>query len=119
MSLKQLLWLDALAGATTAAIGFLAYRQLAVWFGLPPNLLLAIAVANAVYGASAFSLARQPSPDIRPLVRANWLWAIVSLVMLASYYKAVTPLGLAFLVLQPIVVGGLAWLEGRHLTGPH
>ena len=56
---------------------------------------------------------------MRSLVRANWLWTLVSLVMLASYWRVVTPLGHAFLVLQPLIVGGLAWLEGRHLTGPH
>ncbi len=118
MSLKQLLWLDAVAGGVTALVGLLTYRQLAVWLGLPPQLLLATALANAAYGACAGSLARQADPGhegLRSLVRANWLWTIVSLVMLGVYRNQVTPLGLAFLVLQPLVVGGLAWLEGRHL----
>ena len=55
-------------------------------------------------------------PLLRVLVSANWAWTIVSLVLLAHSIGQATILGLVFLVLQIMVVAGLAYLEGAQIV---
>jgi hypothetical protein len=46
---------------------------------------------------------------------ANWIWTVISIALLIYYMPYATIFGAIFLVLQVVVVGMLAWLEGKHI----
>ncbi|MDR6568141.1 hypothetical protein [Chitinophaga ginsengisegetis] len=117
--LKKILWADSLLGGSTAVVGLFWFRTLAVFLGLPVNIVAMIAVVTLAYALLAVSLALQRQPSVlqlRALVYANWLWTITSVVLLIFYISGTTLFGTAFLILQVVVAGMLAYLEGRHIT---
>lgn len=116
--LKKILWADCLLGGGTAIIGLLWHRWLAVFLGLPANVIIVIAGVTIAYSLTALSLAVQSRPSagrLRILIYANWLWMVVSIGLLIYWIRGTTLLGSTFLVLQVLVVGILAYLEGRHI----
>jgi hypothetical protein len=115
---KQLLWADFFLGFFTGAAGLILYSMLTSFLGLPTWLIIVIAAVTFLYSILAFILARQPEPSqplLRVLVYANCIWTLVSVVLIFLFIGGATIFGAIFLVLQVLVVGGLAWLEGRHL----
>ena len=118
--LKQILWLDTLAGGVTAIIGITQYGSLGPLLGLTTPLILLISGVTLLYAVIAFVLVNQGSTSIvllRLLIRANWLWSLISLVLFLLYYRRATPIGITFLVLQVVVVGVLAYVEGQQVVG--
>lgn len=116
--LKKILWADSLLGGSTAVVGLLWFQPLAVFLGLPVNIVVMIAVVTLAYALLALSLALQRQPSVlllRALIYANWLWTVISVVLLIFYIPGTTLFGTAFLILQVVVVGMLAYLEGRHI----
>jgi uncharacterized membrane-anchored protein YitT (DUF2179 family) len=116
--LRKILWADFILGYGTAMAGLIFYPALPRFLGLPGSLILVVAGVTFAYSILAFILARKKEPPVGPvqlLVYANRVWAIVSLVMLNSYFSVATLFGVIFLVLQVLVVAGLSWLEARHL----
>jgi hypothetical protein len=118
-TLNKLLWLDFLLGSSTALTGLVFVSSVTHLFGLTTNLVVIISGITLVYAIVAFSLARQRVPSIsvlRVLIYANWFWAGISCVILAWHIERATAFGQAFLVLQVLVVGGLAYLEGKQVV---
>jgi hypothetical protein len=117
--LKKILWLDAIAGGTTAIFGLLLSHTVSQFFGLEHQLLIIIASITLIYALVAMYLVSQkitPITLLRILVYANWIWAIISVFLLYFHFSTATMLGLLFLTLQIIVVGGLAYFEGRQIV---
>lgn len=117
--LKKILWADSLLGGVTGVAGLLLYSLLTDFFGLPANLIVVIAAVTLGYALLALRLALQSTPSIlllRILIYANWVWTIISVALLIFYITDATLFGAAFLILQVVVVGLLAWLEGRHIV---
>ena len=117
--LKKILWVDFLLGGGTAMIGLLWYPSMAVFLGLPTKLVVVIAVITLGYALLAFRLARQALPAIRlliGLVCANWIWTIISIALLISYFNEASAFGVTFLFLQVAIVGSLAYLEGHYIS---
>lgn len=116
--LKKVLWADTIAGGGTAVAGLLLYSLLVEFLGLPANLIVIIAAVTLVYALLALRLALQNTPStllLKVLVYANWVWTLISVALLIWYISVATVFGVTFLVLQVVVVGMLAWLEGRHI----
>lgn len=115
---RKLLWLDFIAGGGTALIGIVFYRQLTDILGFSQQFILTISIITGIYALLALRLALQKLISIRlyrTLSIANWIWAVISIALLVIYYGEATLLGKIFLVLQVLVVGGLAWFEGKLL----
>lgn len=117
--LKKILWADCIIGIGTAVIGLLLYAVLVDFLGLPSKHIVIISVVTLVYGLIALSLSLQnPIPVflLRVLISANWVWAFISVGLLIFHFNNATAFGITFLILQVVVVGGLAYLEGRHIV---
>jgi hypothetical protein len=117
--LKKILWLDATAGGITAVLGLLLSRIFSQLFGLEHQVLIIIASITLIYALVALYLVSQaiiPITLLRILIYANWIWAIISIVLLYFHFSKATTLGLLFLILQILVVGGLAYLEGKQIV---
>ena len=114
--LRKLLWADTFLGGSTAIIGLLFSSLLTEVLGLSRIFIIVVSVVTLLYALVAFALARQEATSIvllRLLINANWGWTVVSGVLLFLHADKATPLGIAFLIAQVIVVGGLAFLENR------
>lgn len=114
--MKKILWADSILGGGTALIGLFCYAELVDFLGLPANLIIIIAVVTLAYALLALSLAFKSQPSVsllRLLIYANWVWTVISVGLLIAYFRDATPFGVAFLILQVVVVGLLAYLEGR------
>ena len=117
-SLKKILWLDFFLGSSTGIAGILFAPLLREIFGLANILILSISLTTLLYSIYAYWLARRneiPITLLRVLVNANWLWTSISIILLLQHYKSATWLGLTFIILQILVVGGLAYLEGNQI----
>jgi hypothetical protein len=118
MSLRQLLWIDCLAGALVGSLvlALTASRHLQPFTGLPDAVLYLVGWANLSYASYACSLAlrrRWPPDAIRLLIVANAGWACACLLLAALLARGAAPLGLAYLLAEAVFVAGLAWLEAR------
>ena len=117
--LRKILWLDAVLGGSTALAGLLFYESLTMILGLTTRFIIVVSAVTLLYAVVAVRLATQRSvsvPLLRVQIGANWLWTLVSLVLFLIHYRTATSLGLLFLMLQIIVVGGLAYWEGNQLV---
>ncbi|MBL0911568.1 MAG: hypothetical protein IBJ09_04285 [Bacteroidia bacterium] len=117
-ALRKLLWLDTFMGASVGLAGLLLYRKAALFLGFSEIFVLIVSAVTLLYAGMACYLAlRSPIPrgPLRVLVRGNWLWAGVSVVLIVLYFNEATVFGKIFLVLQVLVVGGLGYAEGKAL----
>jgi hypothetical protein len=117
--LRRVLWADSVLGGATALAGLFWYSTLVDFLGLPLHLIVIIASVTMAYALLALRLALKSPPSIlllRLLIYANWVWTIISVVLLIFYMYEATLFGVTFLILQVVVVAILAWLEGRHIT---
>lgn len=119
--LRRVLAFDAVSGAATGALHLLLASTLANWLGLPGTLLQASGVAIFAFVSLAGWLALQAAPPRGPLmliVLLNGLWALGCLWLAFGGVFDPTPLGLAYLLVQAVVVFVLAelqWMGWRRL----
>src|SRR5262245_33457468 len=112
--LRNVLRFDAftcfLSGAASLALG----RMLEAPLGLPASLLHGSGIALLVVGAFILFAARGV-PALRwpvwVVVIGNVVWALDSVLLLLSDYAEPTPLGIAYVIAQAVVVAVLAELE--------
>lgn len=117
-ALRNIVWADVILGGTTSIGLFLFSSLFSSLFGITRDLLFIIAFITFGYAVVAAVLVKQnvmSAQLLKTLVWANWVWALISVVLLIWKHSEVTPLGLTFLILQIVVVGGLAYLEGGQL----
>ncbi len=116
--LKRFLWLDALSGGVTAITGLLCFTTLTTVLGFTTPSIVTVATINLLYAILASIIALQKPTSIRLLrllVYANWAWTAISVLMIFSYFGSATNLGDSLLLIQPIFVGGLAFLENNQI----
>lgn len=114
--MRNLLWVDCIAGALAGLLVLMFSGWLSGLHALPRELLLANGAMNLLYASFSFSLAvraRRPRPLINVLVFANLSWAVVCLCLAAVFAGSATAFGIGHLVGEAVFVGGLAGLEWR------
>ena len=115
--LKSLLWIDCTAGLLNGALTLSFSGWLSRLYALPIDLLIVMGVANLAYGTFSFSLARRavrPRALIVVLVVANGLWAGLCGLAAILFASSASKLGVAQLLVEGSLVGGLAALEWRN-----
>ncbi len=117
-SLKTLIWIDGIAALLSGCFVLALRGQLAPFFNLPEQLLLAMCWVSFGYAAYSIRLAMQdqkPQKLLQVLVAANSIWAILCIVIAIYFIAAVTPWGIAYLILESFFVAALAVLEWRQI----
>jgi hypothetical protein len=115
--MRSLLWIDCSAGFLVGAFVLTLAPWLSELYALPLPFVRAMGVANVAYGCYSFSLARQavrPPALITALVIANASWAVLCVVVAVLMASRASIIGLAQLLLEGVLVGGLAALEWKH-----
>lgn len=118
-TLKKILWIDFLFGSTAGVAGIVFADFFAAFLGIPDLHVVIISAVTLLYAIGALILARQEKINITLLlvqIYANGFWTIISVGLLVFHFSNATIPGLIYLVLQVIVVGALAVLEGMQLV---
>lgn len=122
---RFLLHLDSAAGLSVGAAVLAFHPWLAGLYGLPVGLVLALGVANVVYGLGSGMLvwrlrtARSVSRlAVSVLAGANMAWGLLCFGLAAALADRASLLGLGSLVFEGVVVGGLGFIEWK-LLRPH
>ena len=112
--LRRVLALDAVSSAVMGAVLVLAVTPLSSLLSLPASLLTWSGVSLFPFAAFVGWLATRelpPRAGVWAVVACNALWAVDSLVLLASGWVEPTFLGTAFVVFQALFVAVLAELQ--------
>ncbi len=99
---------DAAASGATGLLMAAAAGPLAPLLGLPEPLLRGAGLVLLPYAAFVAWLGRPVPGLVRAVVAVNLLWAADCVLLLASGFVAPTGLGIAFVLLQALVVLGFA-----------
>ncbi|KAA2237199.1 hypothetical protein [Salinarimonas soli] len=120
--LRAALLADAAASGATGLLALAGAGLLAGPLGLPAPLLQGAGLILLPYAAFVAWLGTRAVPArglVLAVVAINVLWTLDSLALLASGWVAPSALGIAFVGLQALVVGGFAAAQayGLHLEG--
>ena len=122
--MKNLLWIDCIAGALAGVAMLLLLDWLAALYGMHRELLVFIGVANVLYASYSLSLSirRTRTPlMLNALILANGVWALVCIGLAMRWAGTATMFGMAHLLAEALFVGRLASLEWKWrglLLGP-
>lgn len=114
--MRNLLWVDCVAGALVGVAMLAFHEPLAKLYALPRGFVLFLGSVNLLYGSYSFSLAiraRRPRALIHLLVFANATWAIVCVVNAILSARSASPFAIAHFAGEAMFVGALAALEWR------
>jgi hypothetical protein len=118
LSLKSLLWIDAIAALFSGCIVLILKNPFSRLFNLPENLLITLSVVALGYSSFSFYLTQQRSPSkqlLNILVLGNSTYALACVVLLIIYFHMVSLLGVGYFLLDFLFVATLAVLEWRQL----
>jgi hypothetical protein len=119
--LHRALILDAVASGATAVLLIVAASALAPLLGLPVALMRGAGVLLLPYVAFVALVARRGRMEpaaVWTIIVSNGLWAAASFLLLLSGQIAPTALGIAFVVVQAVIVALLGELQYVGLRRP-
>lgn len=120
--LRLALAADAAASGAVGLLLALGGSVLAPWLGLPSGLLSWAGIGLIAFAALvAWTAMRQPTPAgaARLIVVVNAAWVVASLILLVVPPSPVTPLGVAFVLVQAAAVLALSILQRIGLGRMH
>jgi hypothetical protein len=112
--LRRVLGADALASGATGLLMAAAAQPLAGLTGLPVGLTQPAGLFLIGYAAAVAWLAARPQPPrglVWTVVALNLIWAVESVMLPLLGWISPTPLGLAFVIGQAVVVAVFAELQ--------
>lgn len=117
-STKGIIRLDFLMALSTGIIGVVFCLRLESILGLSTEFIVIVSAFHLIYSCYSGYLYFKKEiieSKVRLLIYANMFWTIVSIVLLIIYWNSALILGKALLVLQVLVLGGLAYFEEKQL----
>ncbi|MBC7887620.1 MAG: hypothetical protein H7Z13_07005 [Ferruginibacter sp.] len=118
LSLKNLLWIDAIAAMLSGFFVLILSATLSKLFNFPDKLLITLSMVSLGYASFSLSLAQQKSNPKRLLILlviGNSIYAILCVILLTFLHSKATFLGLVYLLLESAFVAALALLEWRQI----
>ena len=112
--IRRALQADVVATAATGLLLTFGADALTGWLGLPVTLMRLSGLSLLPFAAIVWWVSLKAVPPraaVLAIVAYNALWAIDSLVLLASGWLAPTALGTVFVIAQAAAVGGFALLQ--------
>lgn len=121
MNKEEILKIDFTLAFFTGLIGIVFYKNLIEPTGLSTNFIVIVSLFHLLYAFYSGTLLITKSNSNRTfklLILANWFWMIVSIVLLFLFWNEVKILGQLLLIVQVLVLGVLAYVEGKiHKSG--
>jgi hypothetical protein len=117
---RNVIYFDGLAGGIVGLLEIALLDWLTQLHQLPKSIIIFVCAANLIYGAYSLNLARNIRRGTWPrrrwfdlLIFGNASWAVVCLVLVATYRSTISIFGLAHLLLEAAFVLWLAVIEWR------
>lgn len=114
--LRTALLVDAVASGAAGLLLVLAADLLTGWLGFPVPVLRGAGLLLLPFAAFVGWLGRRggdPLPAVRAVVALNAAWVLASFAVLVGPWFAPTALGIAFVALQAVLVGGFAVAQAQ------
>lgn len=115
-SIPKILWLDCLGGLIVGVVVLAICQPLSNWEGLPVTVVVAMGIANLVYGFfSLFVTLRRPRPKrlVTTLAVANMVWLLVCMIIASLFWTQISGLGLLHVLGEGTYVAGLGYTEWK------
>jgi len=114
---KTLFLLDGLGAAMTTFSLFFVLRHYYDYFGMPTNVLTYLSVIGlfyCIYSMSCYFLVKDyRAAHVRIIAISNFLYCILTMTLLYSYYSNLTQTGLIYFLGEIIIIMSLVYLELR------
>jgi len=113
-SLRLVLFADAVASGTTAALLVAGANVLERWLGLPVALMREAGLVLIPYVVLVVLVASRPAAPVatvNAIIAINAAWTAASVLLLAGGWVSPTPLGVAFVLAQALAVGAFGVLQ--------
>jgi hypothetical protein len=112
---KRLFLIDGFGAFLTAFFLFIILRTFNEYFGMPKttlSFLSTIALAFSVYSFCCFFFVNKKwNSFLRAISIANFLYCCLTLGLVIYYYPRLTILGVAYFLIEIVIIGGLVFLE--------
>jgi hypothetical protein len=116
--LRRILWVDFICGFVTGVLGLLFLDNWSEILGLSFTVVFWVSLITLSYALVAFSLALPKEVNVfcvRMLIKANWAWTGISIILIYLHFDNASSLGKGFLLTQLSAVALLAYIEGKQL----
>ena len=113
-SLRLVLFADAVASGTTAALLVAGANVLERWLGLPVTLMREAGLVLIPYVVLVVLVASRPAAPVATvtaIIAINAAWTAASVLLLAGGWVSPTLLGVAFVLAQALAVGAFGALQ--------
>ena len=114
---KELFLLDGLGAALTTCSLFFVLRHYYDYFGMPANILTFLSIIGLVYCAYSMScylfLKDYWTPYLRIIGISNFLYCILTMTFLYTYYNDLTRIGLIYFLVEIFIIVLLMYVELR------
>jgi len=109
--------LDGFGAALTTFSLFFVLRHYYDYFGMPVNILTYLSVIGFIYCAystSCYLLLKDCwTPYLRTIGIANFLYCILTMTLLYTYYNGLTRIGLTYFLAEILIIVLLVYIELR------
>jgi hypothetical protein len=114
---RTLFLLDGLGAVLTTFSLFFVLRNYYDYFGIPANILTYLSVIGLVYCAYSMAcyclLKDYWTPYLRIIGISNFLYCILTTMLLYAYYKGLTRIGLTYFLAEILIIMLLVYIELR------
>jgi hypothetical protein len=112
---KKLFLLDGLGGAFTTCSLFFVVSNYTEYFGMSANIATYLSAIGLVYCTYSmlcyFLLSGNWTPYLRIIATGNFLYCILTMAFLYTYYKNLTRIGLTYFLGEMLIIALLAYIE--------
>lgn len=118
---RTLFLIDGFGAALTTFALFFVLRHYRDYFGMPTNILIYLSVIGLVYSFYAMScyflLKDYWTPYLRIIGICNFLYCILTMAFLYSFYNNLTIIGWIYFLTEILIIVLLAYIELRVANG--
>lgn len=114
---KTIFLIDGLGALLTAIMLGFVLTNFEVYFGMPRSVLHCLAVVACVFMLYSLAcyvfLKNRWRTFLSIIMVANLLYCGLTIILASYFYSRLTPLGIAYFLLECLVILGFVWLEKR------
>lgn len=112
---KAIFLVDSIGAFLSACCLLIIARFYSNYFGINPStlqLLTILPILFCIYSACCYLLIRRSyKPFILIIAMANFLYCLITLVLMCTLYSELTILGLSYFVVELMIIGIIIYLE--------
>lgn len=112
---KAIFLVDSIGAFLSAFCLLIISRFYSNYFGINPStlqLLIILPIVFCIYSACCYLLVKRSyKPFILIIAIANFLYCLITMVLIFTHYSELTILGLSYFILELMIIGIIVYLE--------